>query len=78
MASIEERLKEIVAKQLKVNADQIKMETSFVDDLGADSLDLAELTMELEDEFDLNIPDSEKGLKTFGQAVTYIKEHIKE
>ena len=78
MASIEERLKEIVAKQLKVTPDKISMDTSFVDDLGADSLDIAELVMEFEDEFDLNIPESEKGIKTFGDAVNYIKEHIKE
>ena len=56
MASVEERVIDIVAEQLGVNKDQINRETSFVNDLGADSLDTVELVMELEEEFDINIP----------------------
>ncbi len=76
MASIEERVMNIVAEQMGVDKAQITPETSFVNDLGADSLDTVELVMELEDEFDLSIPDEDaEKIQTVGHAMTYIKEH---
>ncbi len=68
---------DIVVEQLDVSRDQVKMETRFVDDLGADSLDQAELVMEFEDEFDLDIPENEEAIRTVGDAVTYIEKQIK-
>jgi acyl carrier protein len=68
---------DIVVEQLDVSRDQVKMETSFVDDLGADSLDQAELVMEFEDEFELNIPENEEAIRTVGDAVKYIDAQIK-
>ncbi len=77
MDETEKKVVEIVSEQLGVSADQIKMETSFVNDLGADSLDTVELVMEFEDEFDINIPDEDaEKIQTVGEAVKYIKEHI--
>ncbi len=77
MASVAERVIEIVAEQLGVNKEQITPETSFVNDLGADSLDTIELVMELEEEFDINIPDeaSEK-IQTVGQAIEHIERAV--
>ncbi len=57
--SIEEKVNEIIVKQMGVNKEQVKPETSFINDLGADSLDTVELVMELEDAFDINIPDED-------------------
>lgn len=75
MASVDERVVAIVAEQLGVNKDQINSETSFVNDLGADSLDTVELVMELEEEFDINIPDdAAEKIQTVGQAIEYIKK----
>ena len=75
MASVEERVIEIVAEQLGVGKDQIARETSFVNDLGADSLDTVELVMELEEEFDINIPDdAAEKIQTVGQAIDYIEK----
>ncbi|MGR3303513.1 MAG: acyl carrier protein [Candidatus Scalindua sp.] len=72
--SIEERLKEIVIKQFGESEKTVTLESSFVNDLGADSLDIVELVMELEDEFDVNIPDEDaEKMKTVGDAVNYIK-----
>ncbi len=74
MASILERVADIVAEQLGVDKDKISPETSFVNDLGADSLDTVELVMELEEEFDINIPDdAAEKIQTVGQAVDYIE-----
>ena len=74
MASVFERVQDIVADQLGVEKDKIKPETSFVNDLGADSLDTVELVMELEEEFDINIPDdAAEKIQTVGQAVEYIE-----
>ena len=74
MASVKERVIEIVAEQLGVSKDQVSPETSFVNDLGADSLDTVELVMELEEEFDINIPDdAAEKIQTVGQAVSYIE-----
>lgn len=77
MATVEERVIEIVSEQLGVDKDKITRETSFVNDLGADSLDTVELVMELEEEFDINIPDdvAEK-IQTVGQAVDHIAKAI--
>ena len=68
----------IVVEQLDVTEDQVKEETRFVDDLGADSLDIAELVMEFEDQFDLNIPEDEEGIQTVGDAVNFIEQLIKK
>ena len=76
--SVEERVIEIVSEQMGVQKDQVTKDTSFVNDLGADSLDTVELVMEFEEEFDITIPDEEaEKIQTVGQAVTYIEEHSK-
>ena len=77
-AGVRQKVTDIVAEQLDVSKDQIKDETNFVDDLGADSLDIAELVMEFEDAFDLNIPENEQSIRTIGDAVKYILEHAGE
>ncbi len=75
MASVEERVVDIVAEQLGVSKDKVARDTSFVNDLGADSLDQVELVMELEEEFDINIPDdAAEKIQTVGQAVEYIEK----
>lgn len=72
-----EKVREIVVDQLGVGEDEVTMEASFVDDLGADSLDIVELVMAFEDKFDLEIPDDEaEGIATVGDAVNYIKERV--
>ena len=68
----------IVVEQLDVTEDQVKEDTRFVDDLGADSLDIAELVMEFEDQFDVNIPEDEEGIQTVGDAVNFIEQLIKK
>ena len=74
VASVEERVIDIVAEQLGVEKDKINRDTSFVNDLGADSLDTVELVMELEEEFDINIPDdAAEKIQTVGQAVEFIE-----
>lgn len=76
MPSVLDRVIEIVAEQLGVDKEKITAETSFVNDLGADSLDTVELVMELEEEFDINIPDdAAEKIQTVGEAVKYIQEH---
>lgn len=78
MENIEQRVKKIVAEQLGVNEADIKIESSFVDDLGADSLDTVELVMALEEEFECEIPDEEaEKITTVKQAVDYINSHKK-
>ena len=73
MSSVGERVVDIVADQLGVDKEKIKPETSFVNDLGADSLDTVELVMELEEEFDINIPDdAAEKIQTVGQAIEVI------
>jgi acyl carrier protein len=74
VASVAERVIDIVAEQLGVDKEKITATTSFVNDLGADSLDQVELVMELEEEFDINIPDdAAEKIQTVGQAVEYIE-----
>lgn len=71
-----EKVKKLIVEQLGVEEDDIAMESSFIDDLGADSLDIVELIMALEEEFNLEIPDSQaEKIATVGDAVTYIKEN---
>src|SRR3954471_19740520 len=78
MENVEQRVKKIVAEQLGVNEAEIKNESSFVDDLGADSLDTVELVMALEEEFETEIPDEEaEKITTVQQAIDYIKAHSK-
>lgn len=70
-------VKEIICQQLKANPDQIKPETSFIDDLGADSLDSIELVMALEEEFGIEIPDEDaEKLHTVNDAVNYVRKKI--
>ncbi len=71
-----EKVKKIIVEQLGVEEDDITMESSFIDDLGADSLDIVELIMALEEEFDIEIPDSEaEKITTVGDAVDFIKNN---
>ncbi|MDX1810044.1 MAG: acyl carrier protein [Sulfurospirillaceae bacterium] len=75
MALIEE-VKEVVVEQLNVNPDEVKEESKFVEDLGADSLDVVELVMALEEKFDIEIPDTDaEKIVTVSDAVKYIEEH---
>jgi acyl carrier protein len=75
MSSIEERVKKIVIEQLGVNEDQVVNSASFVDDLGADSLDTVELVMALEEEFETEIPDEEaENITTVQQAIDYVNK----
>lgn len=77
MSSIEERVTKIVVEQLGVKEEDVTLSASFVDDLGADSLDTVELVMALEEEFKTEIPDEEaEKITTVQQAVDYIKEHL--
>ncbi len=74
---IESKVKAIVAEQLGVDQAEITRETSFVNDLNADSLDTVELVMEFEDEFDMSIPDEQaEKIQTVGQAIGFIEEHV--
>jgi len=78
MSSVDERVMKIVVEQLGVNENEVTKESSFVDDLGADSLDTVELVMALEEEFDCEIPDEEaEKITTVKQAIDYINAHLK-
>ena len=75
MATVDERVKKIIAEQLGVEEEEVTLEAHFVEDLGADSLDTVELVMELEEEFDINIPDdAAEKIQTVGQAIKFIEE----
>jgi acyl carrier protein len=77
--SIEAKVKEIIVEQLGVDASQVTVEASFVDDLGADSLDTVELVMALEDKFDIEIPDEDaEKITSVGDAIEYLKKNAKE
>ena len=76
--SVEQRVIEIVCEHLAVSKETVTRSTSFVEDIGADSLDIVELVMELEEEFDIQIPDDQaEKIKTVGEAVDYIDIAIK-
>jgi acyl carrier protein len=76
MSDIAKRVKEIVAEQLGVEESQVSTESSFMDDLGADSLDTVELVMALEEEFDIEIPDEDaEKIQTVNDAIEYITDH---
>ncbi len=77
MSDIEQRVKQAVAEQLGVNVEDIKNEASFMDDLGADSLDLVELVMSFENDFDITIPDEDSNaITTVQSAIDYITEKL--
>ena len=79
MSSIEEQVKNIVAEQLGVKEEEVTADASFVDDLGADSLDTVELVMALEEAFECEIPDEEaEKITTVQQAIDYVKERASE
>jgi acyl carrier protein len=78
MSSVDERVMKIVVEQLGVNESEVTKESSFVDDLGADSLDTVELVMALEEEFDCEIPDDQaEKITTVKQAIDYINANLK-
>jgi acyl carrier protein len=78
MASIDERVRDLIVEQLGVNADQVVDGASFVDDLGADSLDTVELVMAFEEEFGLDIPDEDaEKMATVTDVTKYLEEHSK-
>lgn len=73
---LQTQVKGLISKSLKIPEDTIKTESSFIDDLGADSLDIVELVMALEDEFQIEIPDKDaESIKTVQDAINYIKSH---
>lgn len=77
--ALEDKVKEIIVEQLGVDASEVKPTASFIDDLGADSLDTVELVMAFEEEFDIEIPDEDaEKLTTVGQAIEYLKTKIKK
>ncbi|MBP8724910.1 MAG: acyl carrier protein [Saprospiraceae bacterium] len=78
MATIAERVKKIIVDKLAVDESEVTLEASFVNDLGADSLDTVELIMEFEKEFDTSIPDDQaEKIQTVGQAVAYLEANCK-
>ena len=75
--ALEERVTDIVVEHLNVSRDEVDPEASFVDDLGADSLDIVELVMAMEEEFDVEIPDDDaEKIQTIGDAIAYLKEKL--
>lgn len=77
MDDIFERMQKIIVEQLGVEKDQVTLNSSFVDDLGADSLDIVELVMAMEEEFDMQIPDEEaEKIRTVGDAVKFVQEKM--
>ena len=76
-AEIQERICDIIAEQLSQDKEDVVPEASFIDDLGADSLDLVELVMHMEEEFDVEIPDEEaENIRTVQDAINYVKQHL--
>ena len=78
MPSTEDRVIEIVCENLGVNKEQVTRSTSFIEDVGADSLDIVELVMELEEEFEITIPDQAEKIKTVGDMIDYIQRHLRD
>ena len=79
MATIEERVRNLIVEQLGVNADQVTREASFIDDLGADSLDTVELVMAFEEEFGIDIPDEDaEKIGSVTDAIRYLEENSKD
>ncbi|NLM97048.1 MAG: acyl carrier protein [Halanaerobiaceae bacterium] len=77
MADVYQRVVDIIVEELAVDADEVTPEASFIDDLGADSLDVVELVMAFEEEFDIEIPDEDaEKIQTVQQAVDYIEENL--
>jgi len=77
--AVADKVKSIIVEQLGVDEEEVTPDASFVDDLGADSLDTVELVMAFEEEFGVEIPDEEaEKIRTVGDATTYLKEHVKE
>ena len=75
--AVQDRVSEIIVEQLGVTAEEIKPEASFIDDLGADSLDIVELVMAMEEAFDIEIPDDDaEKMQTIGDAMSYVKERL--
>ncbi len=78
MSDVEQKVKDIIVEQLGVKKEQVTENASFIDDLGADSLDTVELVMALEEAFNIEIPDEEaEKIRTVGEAVNYINNHSK-
>mgnify|MGYP001018575630 FL=1 len=76
MDKIFETVRDVIADQLSIETDKIEMDSTFIDDLGADSLDVVELIMSLEEEFDMEVPDEEaEKIDTVGDVVNYINAH---
>ena len=75
--TIEQRVKDIIVEQLGVNADQVTPDAKFIEDLGADSLDIVELVMAMEETFDIEIPDEDaEKIQTIGDAVAYLRDRL--
>ena len=75
--ALEARVSQIIVEQLGIAAEEIKPEASFIDDLGADSLDIVELVMAMEEEFDIEIPDDDaEKIQTIGDALGYVKQRV--
>ncbi len=77
--ALEERVTALIVEQLGVSKEEAVVGAGFIDDLGADSLDIVELVMSLEEEFDVEIPDDDaEKIQTIGDAISYLKEHVKD
>jgi acyl carrier protein len=77
MSELDAKLKKIIAEQLMVEESQLKPEAHFIDDLGADSLDTVEMVMEIEDAFDIEVPDEDaEKMATVGDAINYVKSKV--
>jgi acyl carrier protein len=77
MSQVEEKVKDIIVQQLGVNAEEVTIEASFINDLSADSLDIVELVMAFEEEFGIEIPDEDaEKIRTVGEATKYIEEKL--
>lgn len=77
MADIAEQVRRIIAEQLMVELDEVTDDASFIEDLGADSLDTVEMIMEIEDEFGIEIPDEDaEKIQTVGKAIEYVKQKV--